>query len=83
MNNKETKQDLEKILYENYTPIKGLGADEIDQAIVKILSLFPDKDAIAKRLAGEKKSEKYNVVDEGIICFNQAIDLAIKIIKGE
>jgi len=34
------KQQLERILYENYTPEEGLGADEIDQCIDKILELL-------------------------------------------
>ena len=34
------KKEIERILYKNYEPVKGLGADEIDIAIDQILELF-------------------------------------------
>lgn len=84
------KQQLERILYENYSPPEGLGADEIDQAIIKILSLFPDRDAMVKRLEGEKRGRKMITGNWEHLNttslereFNEAIDTAIKIIRGE
>ena len=49
----ELKQQMEKILYKNYKPVKGLGADEIDQAIRDILAL-PSLQATIE------KAEKYD-----------------------
>jgi len=42
---KEIKQILQKILYKNYEPLRGLGADEIDQSIDQILELFSQEKA--------------------------------------
>jgi len=45
------KEKLQKILYKNYEPVKGLGADEIDIAIDQILELFQaQKQELAEKI---------------------------------
>jgi ribonucleotide reductase beta subunit family protein with ferritin-like domain len=40
---KTLKEKIEEILYKNYEPTKGLGADEIDMAINQILELLAEE----------------------------------------
>jgi len=45
------KKEIERILYKNYEPVRGLGADEIDIAIDQILELFAqEKEKLLKRI---------------------------------
>jgi len=58
------KQELQKILYKNYEPVKGLGADEIDIAIDQILDLLKaQKQELAKKI---EKLPKYDLSKGGI-----------------
>lgn len=58
---------------------------ELNELVDQILSLFPDREEIAKKLEREKKETAFTegILRDKDVNFNQGIEIAIKVMRGE
>jgi len=74
-----SKKELQKILYKNYEPVKGLGADEIDIAIDQILELFQaQKQELAEEIEFFKRDMEVRLHSEPFEIVKSAVKEIIK-----